>query len=143
MEKRKHGSAEARAEMLISDAADAAAPRADACTTLRRAGRLARPSMTARTRARFGAPRLKKRFAPGTCFLVETTKTTQNGQIRCLRLRENGAADASPAPHPSWYMRGRGHDALSGSLRPVWVAADARKAALFAILGAVPLGRCT
>ena len=143
MEKRKHGSAEARVSTLVAEAPDVAAPRADACATLRRAGRLARPSMTARARARFGAPRLKKRFAPGTCFLVETTKTTQNGQIRCLRLRENGAADAPPAPHPSWYMHGHRFDALSGSLRPVWVAADARKAALFAILGAVPLGRCT
>ena len=56
---------------------------------------------------------------------------------------DDDAADASPASHPSWYMRGGEQDALSGSLRRVWVAADARKAILFAVLCPVPLGRCT
>jgi hypothetical protein len=144
MEKRKHGSAEARVSTLVAEAPDVAAPRADACATLRRAGRLARPSMTARARARFGAPRLKNAVRSGNMLPSgDDRNTTQNGQIRCLRLRENGAADASPAPHPSWYMRGVEQDALSGSLRRVWVAADARKAILFAVLCPVPLGRCT
>jgi len=65
MEKRKHGSAEARVSTLVAEAPDVAAPRADACATLRRAGRLARPSMTARARARFGAPRLKNAVRSG------------------------------------------------------------------------------
>ena len=65
MEKRKHGSAEARVSTLVAEAPDVAAPRADACATLRRAGRLARPSTTARARARFGAPRLKNAVRSG------------------------------------------------------------------------------